>query len=91
MLHLRTAVYQKVNLVAPFHAKKTLDGLPQGFLLSTTFYNSHTPPSSKQKESTLAFCSPTFPSFPYLHASNLLECRVRNWFYQLIGTTGYWQ
>ena len=59
----------KTNLVAPFHTKKPQDGLPQGFLLSTTFYNSHTPPAPKQNtERTLTFSSMTFHSLSYLHA-----------------------
>ena len=41
MLHLWTLVYQKANLVAPFHTKNPRDGLPRGFFLATTFYNSH--------------------------------------------------
>ena len=69
MLHLWTVVYQKANLVAPFHTKKPQDGLPPGFLLSTTFYNSHTPPAPKQNtERTLTFSSMTFHSLSYLHA-----------------------
>ena len=54
--------------------KRPQDGLPPGFLLSTTFYNSHTPPAPKQNtERTLTFRSMTFHSLYYLHAGNLPE------------------
>ena len=64
MLHLWTVVYQKANLVPPFILKNPR----MGYLLSTTFYNSHTPPAPKQNtERTLTFSSMTFHSPSYLH------------------------
>ena len=60
---------QKANLVAPFHAKKPQDGLPPGFLLSTTFCNPCTPPAPKENtDKTFTFGSMTFHSLSYLHA-----------------------
>ena len=44
-------------------------GYLKSFLLSTTFYNTHTPPAPKQNtECTLTFSSMTFHSLSYLHA-----------------------
>ena len=68
MLHLWTFVYEKANLVAPFHTKNPRMGYLGVFSfppLSTT----HTPllhPSKTLR--TLTFSSMTFHSLSYLHA-----------------------
>ena len=53
MLHLWSVVYQKANLVAPFHTKNPQDALPT---------------SKQNTERTLTFSSMTFHSLSYLHA-----------------------